>query len=401
MIGFVRGLLASSIVALAALFPAAAGAQPFEPVTDRDFTLDLYQGPVLGSGKIIGMGGAAVATAEGAAGLSANPAAPAVRPATSNDDWDWDWNIDWLNPELGDDFDNNGFETDEASIDKTLVLTGGVVVNRRKWAFGISGGWQSFQVTEGTQQFEPQFVIVHAALSRTFLRNQLAIGLGLRTGTFDLKRIADARRDPLISVTSAALETGAVWMPNDRDIRVGGSVAFATVTNEEPAGNCDPLDCEGFIIPAKVEAPWQLSAGFAWRRAATRWNKKVPTRWRDERALVLAADVVVTGAVDNGYGIERYILAKQLQPSGRHVNLSYRVGADYEWKPGRLRVRGGSYWEPGRFEDVGGRLHLTFGLDVRFWSFCFWRERYRARLSLTGDVADRYGNGALSIGLWN
>jgi len=401
MIGFVGGISTCLLATAVTLLPLSANAQPFDPVTDRDFTIDLFQGPVLGSGKIIGMGGAAVATAEGAAGVVANPASPAVRPATSNDKWDWDWNIDWLNPELGDDFDNNGIETDEANIGKSGVITGGVIVNYKKWAFGVSAGVQSFQIVQGMEQFEPQAVIAHVVLARTFFRDTLSVGVGVRGGNFELRRIEGDARVKLISVTSAALEAGAVWMPADRDIRVGSSFALATVTNEEPASTCDPLDCEGFILPNNVQAPWKLSTGFAWRRAATRWNKKVPSRWRDERALVLAADIVVTGAVDNGYGLERYILAKELQPSGRTVNFSYRLGADYEWKPGWLRIRGGTYWEPGRFEEVGGRLHATVGLDVRIWSFCFWSERYRARLSLTGDVAEHYGNGAVSIGLWH
>ncbi|HLU65845.1 MAG TPA: hypothetical protein VKZ63_06190, partial [Kofleriaceae bacterium] len=126
---------------------------------------------------------------------------------------------------------------------------------------------------------------------------------------------------------------------------------------------------------------------------------------RDERYLLLAADLVVTGHVPHGHGVEAFS-RMQLQPSGRDVGVSPRLGAEYEWLPGRLRVRGGSYWEPSRFrdprgEDVRGRLHLTLGLDVRIWQFCFWNERYRLRLSVTGDGADGYGNGGLSIGFWH
>ena len=46
-------------------------------------------------------------------------------------------------------------------------------------------------------------------------------------------------------------------------------------------------------------------------------------------------------------------------------------------------------------------MHATFGVDVRVYSFCFWYERYRARLSLTADGADHYFNGGLSLGLWH
>ena len=133
--------------------------------------------------------------------------------------------------------------------------------------------------------------------------------------------------------------------------------------------------------------------------------ERAAARWRDERSLVLSADAVLTGAVEDGHGIEAFV-AKKLQPSGRGLALSIRGGAEWEWKPGRLRLRGGTYWEPSRFQtpdggDVGGRLHVTFGLEYRLFHFCFWNERYRARLGLTGDGAARYFNGGLSVGLWH
>ncbi|MCP4249020.1 MAG: hypothetical protein GY778_18405 [bacterium] len=122
--------------------------------------------------------------------------------------------------------------------------------------------------------------------------------------------------------------------------------------------------------------------------------------WRDERYVLLAADMIIQGAVDNGHTIEGFI-NQVLQPSGRGPSVSVRAGAEYEWLPGRLRVRAGSYWEPGRVIGIAGRPHLTLGTDVRFWAFCFWNDRYRARLSLTVDVAEKYGNTGVSIGLWH
>jgi hypothetical protein len=77
-----------------------------------------------------------------------------------------------------------------------------------------------------------------------------------------------------------------------------------------------------------------------------------------------------------------------------------RGGAEYEWLPGRLRLRAGTYWEPARYDDVGGRLHLTFGTELRVVEFRLWGRR-RFELSLTGDVAVRYRNVGLSIGFWH
>ena len=89
-----------------------------------------------------------------------------------------------------------------------------------------------------------------------------------------------------------------------------------------------------------------------------------------------------------------------LQATGQHVGVSPRVGAEFEWLPGRLRVRAGSYWEPARFADVNGRIHATLGIEARAFEFSLFGPR-RGRITLTGDVASRYNNVGLSVGFWH
>jgi hypothetical protein len=190
-----------------------------------------------------------------------------------------------------------------------------------------------------------------------------------------------------------------VWRPADRDLRVGAAVALPVVASGGSA-TCDPEDCAGYILPRAVSVPWEASAGVAWRRAATRWNRLIHARWRDERSLILSGDVVLTGATEDGHAFEAF-LDKTLLPSGRKVSVSVRAGAEYEWLPGRLRVRGGSYWEPGRIVGADGRLHVTAGVEWRFWQLRLWGEGYRLRLAATADLARDYGNGGVSVGLWH
>jgi hypothetical protein len=73
---------------------------------------------------------------------------------------------------------------------------------------------------------------------------------------------------------------------------------------------------------------------------------------------------------------------------------------DVEAIPGRLRLRTGSYWEPERFAGVGGRIHGTFGFEVRALEFHAWGLR-RGKLGATFDGARRYRNLGLSIGFWH
>lgn len=393
-------LVAGSLVLLVA---AAAVAQDLEPIRDRDYAIDLYQGAVLGSGRIVGMGGAHVALAEGSSGLVANPAAAGVRPATSSGNWDWDWHIDWLNPALGSDFDNNGIETDEA-LQTFPLVTFGAVLQRKRWAIGLTYNIAQ-RVVPGPDgsDLQPAFRIGRLVVAHEF--RTFTIGFGVRTGELDLDRIEDEglNKTRLFSITGAGLDGGLVWRPRDRDIRIGAAVSFPVIGSEDlESEDCDAQapECAGYILPGEIIVPWQVSAGLAWRRADTRWNRNVASRWRDERYLLLSADIVIDGPVDNGHGVEAFF-ERALQPSGRSTSVSFRTGAEYEWKPGWFRVRGGWYWEPGRFEGVPGRAHFTAGMDVRFWSFCFWEERYRTRFSITGDVADRYANAGVSVGLWH
>ncbi len=83
------------------------------------------------------------------------------------------------------------------------------------------------------------------------------------------------------------------------------------------------------------------------------------------------------------------------------MTLSPRVGAEFEWLPGRLRLRAGSYWEPQRFAGVPGRLHLTLGGELRMFAFQFWGAERRLALSMAVDGADDYGNAGLSFGFWH
>jgi hypothetical protein len=203
----------------------------------------------------------------------------------------------------------------------------------------------------------------------------------------------------LVDVAATSLELGFLWRPAGEHLRVGARASLPLTASLDSVG-CDPMDCGGYILPERVEFPWTAGVGVAWRRGPTPWNIAVHDDFRDERSLILAADLLLTGSVAEGAGIEGF-LDHEFQRSGRHTSISLRTGAEYEWVPGKLRVRGGLYWEPGRFVDVSGRAHLTTGFDVRLWSFCFWGDHYRLRLSFATDVAERYTNVIGSLGFWH
>jgi len=386
---------AAGIVLATAAALGAASAHADEPITDRDWALDLHENAAIGTVRIVGMGGTSVAVSEGSAGVLRNPASAAVRRTTSIRRWDWDFHLDALSAVYASDFDNNGRGADDEF--GVRVGTFGIAGMVGRWGLAVAYTTSRARLDGTEHPLDASAQRLKIALARSFGRDELTIGIGSRVGEFSIETVDDDEQ--LFSISGSNLELGAVWRPPAESWRLGGSLSLPVTGTEVDVARCDPLDCEGYILPERVEVPWQIAVGGAWRLAPTPWNQMYPPPFRDEDALLLAADVVITGGVDDGYGLEAFG-QKMLQRSGRHPVVSARLGAEWECIPGHVRVRGGTYWEPGRFEDVGGRPHLTLGIETGFFDFRFFGQR-RLRLSVTGDIAPRYGNAGLSAGFWH
>jgi hypothetical protein len=368
----------------------AARAEAQAPITDRAYAIDLYDGVAIGDTTLIGMGGAGAAYARGTAGVLLNPSAIVVRSTTDSSSWSLDWHLDAVTATYSSDYDNNG---ESGSGGASLVTTGlgGRIGN---WGLAVTGTVQNTPLAGSSldaNATRARFVLAYWIPSVG-----LAIGAGAQSGGFE---IGPEGGPTLFSITGFGAIVGATWTPAKQSFRLAAAVDTSIDGGEVESDDCDPMDCNGYILPEHVRAPWRLVVGGAYRFAPTAWNQQVPGPFRDEKALTVAADIVVTGATADGHGLDAFGM-QTLQRSGRHVVASVRGGLEYEWKPGKLRVRLGGYWEPGRFEGVGGRLHTTFGADLRVLQFRFFGRR-RARLSVTGDFASRYSNLGFAIGLWH
>jgi hypothetical protein len=389
----------------------AVAAPETSPITDSNYSIELYDGVAIGSTAVVGMGGATVALAIGTAGTLFNPSAPAVRPTTDTDTWSWDYHLDYLNGSLSTDYDNNGLPLPDAASageSGTSVFTLGFGLRFGDWAGAVTGTQQFVPVADAMYTLpdgrmvplQAQVLRLQLAFARWFRSIDTAIGVSTQIAQFALTPTDCSGEgcDTLFTVDGAGLELGATWAPRQQSFRIGAALA-SPIAGGNVSG-CDPMDCVGWILPQKIVSPWRLAVGGAYRFADSDWNQLVGGYFRDEKSLTLAADLIISGSSENAFGLEAFG-QHELQRSGRHPTLGVRGGAEYEWIPGRLRVRGGSYWEPGRFVGVGGRLHGTFGIEVRVFQFWFWGTQRRGRISLTTDFAERYRNGGLSIGFWH
>lgn len=386
-----RSSVARAVLGVTLAVPVVARAD--EPITDSNYTIEFYDGVAIGNTQLVGMGGAGSALLTGTAGSLLNPSAMAVRPTTDTLDWNWDWHVDFLTAGGSKDYDNNGAN----STGGASLLTAGLGVRVGDWAFAGTFIGQAAPIEGSAPALDAEAVRLRGMLAKYFPSFDTAIGIGIQSGSLQVDNNADDQ-DPLFQVTGVGPILGATWLPKYRDVRVAASFE-GRIVGKDVTATCDPMNCQGFILPDRVTTPWRVVIGGAWRFSPTQWNQLVGGTFRDERSLTLATDLVIAGASDEAYGIEAFGL-HMLQRTGRHVAVSLRGGADYEAVPGRLRLRAGSYWEPARYDGVDGRIHVTFGAELRVFEFFAWGRR-RGRLSFTGDVAERYRNVALSVGFWH
>ena len=390
-------MLSPAAVAIACV-PATA-----DPIVDREYAIELYEGVAIGDSSLTGMGGAGAARVNGSAGVLINASAPAVRRTTDNDSWSWDYHLDFLTGRFSTDYDNNGQVASAA--EGSQLFTGGLALRFGKWSFAATLTVQESPIDGSDMpKLFASTLRSKVVVARWVDKWDLALGVGVQTVTFQL---GAKQREPLFDLTGGGLIAGATWLPRDQSYRAALALE-SRIISSEVRGTCDPNMCSAdpddpmataFILPNEVESPGRTIVGMAYRWAATPWNQQVKTKFRDEFSVTVTGDLVLAGSSTRGHGIEAFAM-QQLQRSGATVTLSPRAGLEVEALPGRLRLRAGSYYEPARFEDVAGRVHGTFGFEVRALEFHLWGLR-RGRLGATFDIARRYRNIGASIGFWH
>jgi hypothetical protein len=391
--------LALSCAAVLLIFAVARSALAqtmYPPVTDRNFSIDLFEQPALGSPRLIAMAGAIDSVAEGAAGLFTNPGSAAVRPETKSNKFAWNVYLNSYIPAKGQDSDNNGQAVTD--VRRALLGAAGLLLQYGQWGLSLDAGYTTHEISPAAGGgVGVRSLIGHITLARTFLDQSLAVGLSARIGALNVFTLDG--NNTLFTRGGASAEAGAVWKPREQDFRVALSAGLPVLTGAL-SYKCDPTNCYGYILPSDAIVPWESTLGGAWRFGPTYWNHEVDGEYRDERSLTIALELSVIGAVSNGYGMEAFA-AKQLQASGRELSATPRLGLESEVIPGWLRLRAGTYDEASRFEGVSRRWHGTGGAEVRIFSFHLGQQERRVSVSFAADAAARYHNLGLSAGFWN
>jgi hypothetical protein len=285
-------------------------------IQTNDYAIDLFQGPVIASTRVMGLGGAYVAVAEFTEGGSQNPAAPAVRTAYSYDHVDYDIALGLTFPSTltSSDFFNTGKgNTAIPSTSEQGFIAGEVSANLQfgRWGIGASLKAQRYALTraDANDQLESRFGSPDIQLARAFLDGQLVLGAGVRSGGLSVVN-TNAERDSdatLFESAGATLQTGGLWRPNDTSYRIGASLRgpIRTEVDETDELVLFPDSEDELFLPNSVEMPWEVAAGFAYQ-----FGRLFNPRWYDPSVLVEST--------------ERYVLWRRADRERRKKRL-YRA----------------------------------------------------------------------------
>jgi hypothetical protein len=252
-----------------------------EPITSNDYAIDLYQGPVLSTSRVIGLGGAFVAIADGVEGSAINPAATAARTPYSYSHFDYDLGVGLTFPSAiaNTDFWNSGRHTQLPKSQSLgfLFLSLALDLQFGRWGFGLASDFQRYSLLRGADpsmikqrdRLQAQIAIGHLQLAHSFADGQFLVGIGARTSGLSISNENDPNvtSQKLFSTVGTGFESGVIWQPTDWQIRIGGAYhgGFTTRASAESQTRLlyedDPIN--RLYLPNRVKLPWDVNIGFA------------------------------------------------------------------------------------------------------------------------------------------
>ena len=273
-----RTALGCFLASVAALSFAGAARADAPPIAKNDYALEFYQGPLVAPTRVIGLGGAFTALAEGVESTAANAAGPAVREAFSFDWFDYDVDIDvgfpGFNDYLGTDFDNRGPKGNPATLNRVnnfIYLHFGAQAQLGYFGAAFSAELLRYDLTSATAGkpgLTMQYGRFHMLAAYGFQDDQLVLGGGLRAVTLQVTQQGSALTHTLLTMTGASPEIGALIRPDNARWRFGTTVRFP-VSGSSIGSSGVTTDgggvqsAGGFVLPRKVIMPWEIETGFA------------------------------------------------------------------------------------------------------------------------------------------
>jgi len=355
------------------------------PARGADYAVNAYMPFPVGSPRVMGMGGAFTGIAAGAEAIVCNPVA-VMRPdafAIGPVDVDYMLSFATSSETRPTDFGNVGQVGDEVVTVGGLGFIGrwrrpgrydyglGIYLSSETYEYEVSGGTASLQLTA------PRLVY-----GRAFYNEQLFLSMALDVSNPDFDFLPSGGTPGVDEVTveyqsvrGVPFEVGVLWRPWGHPFQIGARVkGERRSATEETIPTVDPF-------PDKVVYPGEWALGCAFR-LGHRAPEGAPC-WFD-MALI---DVDVRGVfpVSGTTGFENF---RQATPAEvlEDPLVQPAVGLEVELYSKKAWLWLGSYYEPERYDGVGGRAHLTWGMKLKLgeaWDIPFY-------FAFANDSAERY-----------
>ena len=407
------GLLVASLL----LASAGARAQDDTPPATRPERLYLNPGLLMGSSRVVGLGGAYVGIAEGVVGFTSNLAALAHRTPQLDRDWDVGVTLSWLDLPLASvgekDLDNDGLPD---NAPETLQLVGAFTLQYRNAGFGFSLRNYSIGYCNTAACEKGDLIrvsLLHAALAGAVAlgRDDFILGFGVYSGQAILNHKPEGSW--LYGSTGVALDV--LYRPHGRPYRVGLSVRPELLGPWRRAPG-QSATLAGRQIYSAVVSPSTVSLGVSWRlgEGGELYNRLSPAARRqlldgahyaevppeeDLDAIpgrwLISTQVDLISPVENAVSVHSFTSLDAPEYVGATSKLQPRFGVEHESLPRRLRTRLGAFLEPSPFPGRPLRPHLTGGFELFLFHYIDDWE-----VTASFDVARRYTNFGLSVGFW-
>lgn len=405
-----EGFVKRALVLLGLLVASIARAQP-APIPQR---LYLSPGILIGTSRMIALGGAYTGMAETAYGITSNVASIANRTTTENGPWQlspvftYMWNFGEY------DFDNDGLE-DQA--DASGQYLAGLQFRYRNFGAGTFVRANHFrfclvEACDAPNKIEMLFWNPTFAVGYSFLDENVIVagGVGALLGTIENEL-------NLWNYRGLGVELGLLVRPRGLPFRVGISARPGMEAGY--SGNNDNLYVAGRQIYEGIAAPGVYSFGVALKvgEGAFTFNDlppmdaPAPSRALDARnpfldlvrnrddpkngRLLITAQLDVVQSVERVVPIGTFVRTQEVGSIGSKMMYTPRVGLEHLTVPGRFRTRLGSYLEASPYPASDARLHITGGTELFLFRLI---DDWAA--TMTFDLANKYTNFGISLGTW-
>ncbi|MCG8556965.1 MAG: hypothetical protein MJD61_17025 [Proteobacteria bacterium] len=395
-----------SPVMLALVFGLWTASRSLAQVAPR---LDLARGPMATSGRITGLAGAYAGIGDGLEGYRRNPASMANRGYEASG---------WFHPSIFfagmRSVSNIDYDNDDARSATDQGIDGfstGLRLALGHFALGAMYWTRTHTASAGPSELDAQHREVTFMAGLALGEGRILVGAGGGPRTFTLS----APGLPDVDYQTLFADAGILYRPMVRNWRIGARLrlpASAKLAAGSPGGYPSlaanpPGSMLAQPLPSRVLYPWELNVGASYMfRAGERQRNPPIGGWDawgakrhlpDRRYVLVAADLTVDGWTSNTVGMESYFDGPAgHRPAGK-MGIGLHLGVESEAIHNRMRVRAGTYTESSRATGkVFSRVHFTGGMDVYLidlWLFAI-------RVGVAADVAPRYSNLQVGLGLW-